>query len=284
MPLNYGILGCTYAYKVLGHYVFGGILASIVLVASLFGMLKFREEDFDKSMMYGVSGCVLLLWIIPWGLFVIIPLTLALSIASPAAREEWSRFKNRRIAISIVLILLLNSFAFYPVSEPEGAEQWGNPIATENPHAAAWPASEQHTWFYDGAVIGIVNARAPHTFCAWSQDSSSIALGVMLGMHDQRMRQSIEVMNSYIPTFSIDSEAFSLEEVETEGSHQYGDEDYFVARFNVKRDGFETTLATVLIVGFPNIGGELTLLSITRPIIPIQDDVFEEKIVLQYIE
>ena len=28
--------------------MFGGILASIVLVASLFGMLKFREEDFDK--------------------------------------------------------------------------------------------------------------------------------------------------------------------------------------------------------------------------------------------
>ena len=100
VPLKYGILGCTYAYKVLGGYVFGGILASIVLVASLFGMLKFREEDFDKSMMYGVSGCVLLLWIIPWGLFVIIPLTLALSIASPAAREEWSRFKNRRIVIN----------------------------------------------------------------------------------------------------------------------------------------------------------------------------------------
>ena len=103
-------------------------------------------------------------------------------------------------------------------------------------------------------------------------------------MHDQRMRQSIEVMNSYVPGFSIDSETFSLEEVETEGSHQYADEDYFVARFDVKKDGFETTLATVLIVGFPNAGGELTLLSITRPITSSQDDVFEEKIVLQYIE
>ena len=186
--------------------------------------------------------------------------------------------------MSIVLILLLNLFAFYPVSEPEGAEQWGNPIATENPHAAAWPASEQYTWFYDGAVVGIVNARTPHTFCTWSQDSSSMALGVMLGMHDQRMRQSIEVMNSYIPAFSTDPETFSLEEVETEGSHQYGDEDYFVARFNVKKDGFETTLATVLIVGFPYAGGELSLLSITRPLTSSQDDVFEEKIVLQYIE
>ena len=268
----------------LGRYVFGGILASIVLVATLFGMLKFKSEDFDKSMMYGALGCILLLWIIPWGLFVIIPLGLVLSIASPAARAEWNAFKNRRIAISIVPILLLNSFALYPVSEPEGAEEWGNPIATENPHAAAWPASEQYTWFYDGAVIGIVNARTPHTFCAWSQASSSIALGVMLGMHDQRMRQSIEVMNSYIPGFSIDSEAFSLEEVKTEGSHQYGEEDYFVARFDVKKDGFETTLATVLIVGFPNAGGELTLLSITRPITSSQDDVFEEKIVLQYAE
>ncbi len=91
--------------------MFGGILASIVLVATLFGMLKFKSEDFDKSMMYGALGCILLLWIIPWGLFVIIPLGLVLSIASPAARLEWSTFKDRRMAISMVLILLLNARA-----------------------------------------------------------------------------------------------------------------------------------------------------------------------------
>ena len=111
-----------------------------------------------------------------------------------------------------------------------------------------------------------------------------MALGVMLGMHDQRMRQSIEVMNSYIPTFSIDAEAFWLENVETEGNHVYGEDDYFITRFNVKRDGFETVLATVLIVGFPNAGGELTLLTITRPITSSQNDVFEEKIVSEYID
>ena len=264
--------------------MFGGLLASIVLVAALFGMLKWRTEDFDKTTMYVLSAGIIMLWVIPWGMFVIAPLVILLSLASPAAREEWSRFKKRRIAIGIILVLLLNSFAFYPVSKPEGAEQWGNPIATENPHAAAWPTSEQYTWYYDGAVIGIVNARTPHTFCAWSQDSSSVALGVMLGMHDQRMRQSIEVMNSYIPTFSIDAESFWLQEVETEGSHLYGDENHFITRFDVKRDGFDTTLATVLIVGFPNAGGEVSLLSITRPLTSSQDDVFEEKIVLQYVE
>ena len=70
--------------------MFGGILASIVLMATLFGMLKFKAEDFDKSMMYGCLGGILLLWIIPWGLFVIIPLGLVLSLASPAARAEWN--------------------------------------------------------------------------------------------------------------------------------------------------------------------------------------------------
>ena len=264
--------------------MFGGILASIVLVAALFGMLKWKSESFDKSMMYGLSISVLMLWIIPWGTFVIIPLVIVLSLISPAAREEWNTFRNRRIAIAIVFIILLNSFAFYPVSEPTAPEEWGNPIATENPHAAAWPTSEQYTWFYDGAVIGIVNARTPHTFSPFAQDSSSMALGVMLGMHDERMRQSIEVMNSYIPTFSIDAEAFWLEDVETEGTHVYGDDDYFITRFNVKRDGFETVLATVLIVGFPNAGGELTLLTITRPITSSQNDVFEEKIVAEYID
>ena len=264
--------------------MFGGILASVVLVAAMFGMLKWKSEIFDKSMMIGVSISILLLWVIPWGILAICPLILALSFASPAAREEWSKFKNRRIAIGIILLLMLNSLGFYPVSEPSAPEEWGKPLFTENPDAAAWPASEQYTWFYDGAVIGVVNIRTPHTFSPFAQDSSSITLGVILGMHNQRMRQSIDVMNSYIPTFSIDADAFSLEDIESEGGHSYGDEDYFIARFNVKRDGFETALATVLIVGFPIDVGELTILTITRPITSSQDDVFEEKLVLQYIE
>lgn len=263
--------------------MFGGILASVVLVAAMFGMLKWKSEIFDKSMMIGVSISILLLWVIPWGILVIIPLILGLSFASPAAREEWSKFKNRRIAIGIILLLMLNSLGFYPVSEPSAPEEWGKPLFTENPDAAAWPASEQYTWFYDFAAIGVVNIRTPHTLSPFAQDSSSIALGIMLGMHNERMRQSIDVMNSYTP-INIDADTFSLEEVDTEGGHTYGNEDYFIARFNVKRDGFDTALATVLIVGFPNAGGELTMLTITRPITSSQDDVFEEKLVLEYIE
>ena len=263
--------------------MFGGILASVVLVAALFGILKWRSEDFDKNLMISLSVCIALLWLIPWGVFVIIPVALTVSFASPAGREDWKLFKKRRIAASLALVIILNSFAFYPVSTPVGAEEWGEPISTENPYASSWPASEQHTWLYDGAIIGVVNVRTPHTFSPWSQESSTIALGVMLGMHEERMRQSIEEMNDLLG-FSIDAEAFLLEEVETEGSHQYGGEYQFIARFNVKRDDFDTTLADVLIVGFPNIGGEVELLTITRPIISSQEDIFEEKIVAQYVD
>ena len=284
MPLILYIEGWTYPSNCSGHDVLGGVLASVVLVAALFGILKWRSEEFDRTSMISLSVGILLLWIIPWGIFIIIPIALGISLSSPAGREEWAKFRNRRIAASLIMLIILNSFAFYPVSTPVGAEEWGNPISTENPHASSWPASEQYTWLHDGAVIGVVNVRTAHTFCSFSQDSSSIALGVMLGMHDTRMRQSIEVMNSLIPGFSIDPDSFWLEQLETEGSHEYGDDNYFIARFNVKRDDFDNTLATVIIVGFPNAGGELSLLSITRPVISSQEDVFEEKIVIQYVE
>ena len=282
MPINHLMKGCTYLFEDLGHVVFGGIIASVVLMAALYGIIKWRSEQFDKTAMISLSVGVLLLWFVPWGVFVIVPVAIIISFVSPASREEWSLFRNRRIAASLVLLVVLNSFAFYPVSTPVGAEEWGEPIFTENPDAAAWPASEQYTWLYDGAVIGVLNTRTPHTFSPWAQDSSSISLGVMLGMHDERLRQSIEAMNS-LTGFSIDSDTFWLEEIESEGSHQYGDDTQFIARFDVKKGELDQTLATVLIVGFPQAGGELNLLSITRPITPSQNDVFEERIVLQYI-
>ena len=86
----------------------GGVLASIAIVATLFGILKWKSDEFDKTAMAGLSIGVLLLWFIPWGIFIIIPLILAFSFISPASRDEWTKFRNRRIAISLVLLILLN--------------------------------------------------------------------------------------------------------------------------------------------------------------------------------
>ena len=100
--------------------MFGGLLASVVLLAALYGMLKWKAEEFDITTLFSLSVGVILLWLIPWGIITIIPLALVISFASPAGREEWIRFKNRRIAVSLVMLLILNMFAFYPVSTPEG--------------------------------------------------------------------------------------------------------------------------------------------------------------------
>ena len=82
----------------------GGLIASLVTTAALYGMLKFRADSFDKAMMLGLVGFVALLWLVPWGIFVLVPLTIVVSFSSPAAREEWTKFKNRRIAIGIIVV------------------------------------------------------------------------------------------------------------------------------------------------------------------------------------
>ncbi len=260
----------------------GGVLTSAALVGAIFAGCKWKAEVFDKSTMVALIIGVVCLWFVPWGVIVLAPFALLVSVLSPAGRLEWSQFRKRRIITVLILLLVLNSSGFYPVSTPKGAPQWGEPIATENPHAPVWPESEQHTWLYDGAVIGVLITRTPHTFSSLGQASSTMSLGVMVGMHNERLHQSIEVMDDSLPGISIDAESFSLIEVISEGSHNYGGEELTVVRFDVKREGFDTTLARVLVVGFPDSGGELTLLTITRPLLSSQSDIFEEKIVLQF--
>ena len=109
-------------------------------------------------MMIGVSISILLLWVIPWGILVIIPLILGLSFASPAAREEWSKFKNRRIAIGIILLIMLNSLGFYPASEPSAPEEWGKPLFTKI-QMLQHGLLVNSTPGFTIAVIGVVNIR-----------------------------------------------------------------------------------------------------------------------------
>ena len=59
-----------------------------------------------------------LLWLIPWGVLVVLPITLALSALSPAGRKSWQEFgKIRTYAIiSMIVVLLVGGFA--PTSSP----------------------------------------------------------------------------------------------------------------------------------------------------------------------
>ena len=263
----------------------GGVVTSFALLGTLFGVLRWKTDEFDRTAFIALACGIAAMWFTPFGILVLGPLALIISVISPAGREEWLHFRQRRILTSIALVIILVVGAYTPVSTPKGAPAWGEPIATENPHAPAWPASEQYTWFHDGAVIGVLVTRTPHTFAYYGQSASTLEIGIMLGMHEDRLRQSIEVIDDKVPVISIDANAFSLSEVETEPTHNYNGEEYSVIRFEVIRDdGFTTTIANVIVVCFPSTGGELTLLTITRPLISPRNDVFEEMLVLQYIE
>ena len=72
----------------------GGILASLVLFGALFGALRWKATIFDKTAMIVLSISIILLWIMPWGIFVIAPIALVFSMISPAARQEWNDFKD----------------------------------------------------------------------------------------------------------------------------------------------------------------------------------------------
>ncbi len=259
-------------------------MATFGIAVAVYCYLRFVAEKFDKNGFSFILISTVLLWVIPYGFVLLLPLGILFSLSSPAARSEWEDNKKSRIVSTIIILFVMISFAFYPVSVPQGPSDWGEPISEENPYAPAWPASEQYTWFYDEAVISLVNVRTPHTYSEFGQASFSVNMAIVLGIHEQRMQQSIEVMNNLIPPgFSIDSTSFKLVEVSTEGSYQYGDESYFISRFEIKRDGFETTIGTVLVIAIPNFGGEMTVLSITRSTLFSSEDIFEENIVNQYL-
>ncbi|HII45112.1 MAG TPA: hypothetical protein HA327_03650, partial [Candidatus Poseidoniaceae archaeon] len=73
-------------------------------------------------------GCILLMWIVPYGVIIIIPCALLLSVLSPAGRKSWRDYgKIRACAIaSMLLIVLVSGFA--PTPTPKAPDSWGDPL------------------------------------------------------------------------------------------------------------------------------------------------------------
>ena len=88
----------------------GSILATIAMVATLFGILKYTENEFDKNGMIFISMSIILLWVIPGGYLVILPLAIILSVISPAARSEWAEHRKTRIIAIGMVFLVMNLF------------------------------------------------------------------------------------------------------------------------------------------------------------------------------
>ena len=260
------------------------ILASIPLS---FGLLRFiskhKTVQFasfigERSTLYAFAGLLLLL-LVPYGAFVVLPIVVALSFASPAGRLDWAEFRNRRLMAGTLVLLMFGASGFMPVDSPRAPEEWGEPFATENPYAPAWPSSEQYTWVFvepmnptNFEVVQSLVLRTPHQHNPLLQVESSIWISSVLGMQESRMRQAIDLVDERIP-IRIDSEAFRLEQKGEAQSHTFRPSSGDV-ELNVWVYGCYTTSGTdpegtnvgeVVVVGQSNWGGTVELLVVVRP-------------------
>ena len=104
------------------------------------------EQFLGSKTSYFALVAIAALWLIPYGLFVLVPFVFLLSIVSPAGRIDWKEYRNERLIAVFIVFLMLGLSGLMPCDQPRSPEEWGEPFAKENPYAPAWPASEQFTW------------------------------------------------------------------------------------------------------------------------------------------
>ena len=261
------------------------ILASIPLS---FGIYKLVTKDDslqlktflgENASRYTMIGLFLLL-LVPYGALVLIPLILALSFVSPAGRMDWSEYRNQRFVAVFLVLIMIGISGFMPIETPRSPEEWGEPFATENPYAPAWPASEQYTWVFaevldptNFEVVQSLTIRTPHQTNPFQQVESSILVSTLLGMQESRMRQAIDLVDERV-IFPIDSEAFRLDQKGDAQSHTFrpstGNVELNVWVYDcyttsgTNPDG--TKVGEVVVTGQSNWGGMVELIVIVRPI------------------
>ncbi len=251
-----------------------GLFICAVLLGTVGLGIYWRKKEFDSSAALILPIFILSLWIIPWGIIILIPLGLILSVISPAARQQWPLHRRRRAALISALMVVLLLGSSLPVTPPTAPEEWLL-ISEENPDAMFWPASEQYTWLHEEMVISVLKVRTPHTFTTIQMAESTLAIGMMINLDDARLSQSLQQIK-------IDPDTFYLQEINSDDRHRYSGEEYVVLREQIILEGFTLPIGEVLVVAFPSAGGELTLLSIVRLNLSI-DDIWEESVVNDWI-
>ena len=264
-----------------------------------------NAELFDQFLgsktSYFALASIAALWLVPYGLFVLIPLMFILSFSSPAGRIDWKEYRNERLIAVFIVFLMLGLSGLMPCDEPRSPEEWGEPFAKENPYAPAWPASEQFTWILvddldatNFEVVQSLRIRTPHQFGIFSQVESSVAISSFLGLENERMRQAIDILDERLLFPPIDSEDFKLEKRVDAQEHTYRPSSGDV-KMNVWVYDCLTTLGTnpdgtkigeVVIAGEAGWGGVLDLVVIVRPISHngLLGDPFAETLVSEWLD
>lgn len=264
-----------------------GFLLILVSIPLTFGILRLvsKEEAVEfvsfmgqRSTLYAFLGLLLLL-IVPYGAFVVLPLVVILSFTSPAGRLDWSEYRNQRLMAGSLVLLMIGASGLMPTDTPRAPEEWGEPFATENPYAPAWPSSGQYTWVFveplnptNFEVVQSLVLRTPHQQNPFLQVESSIWISSLLGMQEARMRQAIDLVDERVP-IRIDSDAFRLDQKGEAQSHTFrptsGEIELNVWVYDCSitsgTDPEGTKIGEVVIVGKSNWGGTVELIVVVRP-------------------
>ena len=295
--------------------MFGGVITTLSLFGLIIGLTLYQKkkiesegQDFDKDNILGEYGIetllisIFLLWIVPWGIIIILPVVLLISLISPAGRHSWKQFSRTRVYVVLSMCMILFAGGFIPASEPISPSEWGEPLLKENPNAPIFPSGNQYTWVMlpsDGGlnveVVQSMKLRVPHQFSQFGSGSSSLDLADIFNMEQSRLKQAVELLDEQI-VLSLDSEEMKLVEIIAADKHKYvdsgsGDEYNLDVRLYELRsltlssdvDGFK--VGEVLCAASGTWGGEIDMLVVVRPIshTGIQQDRFAESLVSQWI-
>ncbi len=229
----------------------------------------------------GRNGCIMavvfavLLWFVPYGILLLLPIMLVLSAASPAGREEWKFHRNPRIVALLLSVLMFAGGGMLPVSTPSAPQEWGQPTFVENPDAPLYPASEQYTWLMPSfEIVQSLSIRMPHQTGSVGGESSTFNIAFALGVESSRMQQSIALLDEQISFVRLDPSEVKLDPISAPDTHRYigGNEDVTleVRLFDIKtlistsEDG--TKVGEVVCVGSASAGGQMDMLVVVRPV------------------
>ena len=246
------------------------------------------DEEGHWADAIGVGGVrmalafAVLIWLVPAGALLAVPLLLMLSLLSPAGRQEWSVQRTPRLLALCVAVLCLGATGFLPVSQPVSPDDWGQPLFTENPHAPVYPAGQQYTWVTsDVVVLQSLSMRLPHQPGVMGAETVALTLASLMNMETGRLHQAIELIDEEVPFVRLNSEEITLQPVLAPstldiiiGSWDSGDVETVVHRaYDINTTAFGsdpqgTKVGEVSMVAKASWGGQLDILVIVRPLQP----------------
>ena len=245
---------------------------------------------------------LVLLWVVPWGLLILLPLILVLSALSPAGRQDWKEHKKARITLCVCVVFMIVLGGSVPVQEPIAPESWGEPLLKENPNAPIYPASQQYTWLmlpdepgFEIEIVQSMSMRLPYQYGTWGAPSTALNLASWLGMDIDRMQQAIELLDQQTAGPTLDPEEMSMIKIDlpdthtfistTKGVNEEVEVRVFELRSMLSTSEEGTRVGEVLCVAKANFGGELQMLVIVRPRLHpgLSSDRFAESLVIEWL-